>query len=59
MTRKHFVALAAELKAIADPEVRVVAAMAIIRAIKKTQTCRHNCFDEQRFLKAANVSNDF
>jgi len=52
MSRKHFIAIAAEIATIQDDTARRVAALAMC-AVCKAQNSR---FDRARFLRACNVS---
>ena len=51
MTRKHFEALAYEIKWIENKEARLLAAIAICKAVKQF----NNRFDQSKFLTACEV----
>ena len=51
MTRKHFEALAYEIKWIENKEARLLAAIAVCKAVKQF----NNRFDQSKFLDACEV----
>lgn len=51
MSRKHFIALAEEIKDIRDTKTRKEAAVAVAHACKRM----NNAFDWGRFMSACNV----